>query len=91
MVNPANFDASALITECRDIGNQRCAEQQYQKAEEAFTLGLMMFEMYGGDAAAQTAGYGCLVGLADCLKAQERFEEADELIRSSRERLKKIA
>lgn len=90
MANPASFDASALITECRDIGNQRYAEQQYQKAEEAFTLGLMMFEMYGGDGA-QTAGYGCLVGLADCLKAQDRFDEAEELIRSSRDRLRKIA
>jgi hypothetical protein len=86
----ANFDPAGLVTECRDLGNARYADQEFQKAEEAFTLGMTIYEMYG-DAASQTAGYGCLVGLADCLRAQSRHDEAEELIRQSRDRLRKTA
>jgi len=86
-----NLDPTGLVFECRDLGNARFAEEQYQKAEEAFTLGLTIYEMYGGDDALKTAGYGCLMGLADCMRAQFRFAEADELIRRSRDRHRKIA
>lgn len=86
----ASFNPAGLITECRDVGNRKFAEDEYQKAEEAFTLGLMMYEMYGSEIS-QTAGYGCLIGLADCLRAQSRFDEAEELIRSSRQRLRRAA
>jgi hypothetical protein len=86
----AKFNPSALVSDCRDMGNARFAAREYQKAEEAFALGLTIYEIYGG-AESQTAGYGCLVGLADSLRAQHRDVEAEALIRKSRGQLRKIA
>lgn len=86
----AIFNSAGLVRECRDMGNARFAEKEYQKAEEAFTLGLTIYEMYL-DEEAKTAGYGCLVGLADCLRAQSRHAEADALIGESRGRLRKAS
>lgn len=86
----ANFDPTNLISECRDIGNYHFAQQDYSKAEEAFTLGWTMYEMYPSEPA-KTAGFGCLVGLADALRAQDRQFEAEEVIRSSRERRRHAA
>jgi hypothetical protein len=86
----ANFNPSGLVSECRDMGNARFADSEFQKAEEAFTLGLTIYEIYGTDDA-QTAGYGCLVGLADALRAQHRYAEADALIHKSRGGLRKTA
>lgn len=86
----AKFNASGLVRECRDMGNARYAEREYQKAEEAFTLGLTIYEMYGDDES-KTAGYGCLVGLADSLRAQSRHDEADALIGESRRGLRKAS
>ncbi len=90
MVSDANFDPICLISECRDMGNRRFAEEEYDKAEESFTLGLTLYEIYGSEKS-QTAGYGCLIGLASCLKVQSRYDEAEELILSSRSRLRKTA
>lgn len=86
----ANFDPADLVSECRDLGNARFGEREFQKAEEAFTLGLTIYEMYGCDDA-RTAGYGCLIGLVDCLRAQSRHAEADALLHESRQRMRKIA
>jgi hypothetical protein len=86
----ANFNAAGLVRECRDMGNARYAEKEYQKAEEAFTLGLTIYEMYG-DEESKIAGYGCLVGLADALRAQHRHDEANALIGESRSKLRKAS
>lgn len=84
------FDPVSLITECRDLGNAHFAAGDYLRAEEAYTLGWSMYQMYPADSA-KTAGFGCLVGLADVLRAQEKHNEAEELIRINREQRKKIA
>ena len=89
-MHAADFDPHKLILECRDIGNKRFGDREYEKAEEAFSLGWAMYEMYGTENS-KTPGYGCLMGLSDTLRAQSRDEEADELIRRHRDRGRKIA
>lgn len=76
-------NAFEMIAECRDLGNGYLNDGNLTRAEECFTLGITIYDLYSDDDCT-TPGMGCVMGLADCLRAQGQHAEAEHLVRSRR-------